>query len=103
MVKEKRAILYPLLFGGICKLFSSPWILAFARFDRSTKETRKRRKRIGNTARSILRIKLFSKAWSKTTSLSDTEVIGAFFLLSSRLDVSGTLETLVDTSISEWL
>lgn len=93
MVKEKRAMLYPLLFGETCKLFSNPWILAFARFDRSTNETRKRRNRIGNTARSILRINLFSKARSKTTSLSDTEVVGAFSRLSWRLDVSGALET----------
>lgn len=102
-VKEKRATLYPLLFGRICKLFSNPSILAFAKFDRSTNETRNSRNRMGNTARSILRIKLLSKARSKTTSLSDTEANGAFPLLSAKLDASGTLEPYIGTSISEWL
>ncbi len=103
MVKEKRATLYPLLFGGICKLFSKPSILAFAKFDRSTNETRNSKNRIGNTARSSLRISLFSKARSKSTSLLDTEATGAFSLLSSRLDASGTLELYIATSISKWL
>ena len=73
-MNENKAMLYPLLFGGMCKLFSNPWILAFATFDLSTKDTRNRRNRIGSTARSSLSNSLFSRAWSvmgKPSDISD--------------------------------